>query len=115
LTLLFVLADFLYGPPAPFTAALFSGLGAWALAFVALPAYRGASALVRLSLEEGTPPSDALRFHRILAAATLALAAYGAAAPWAGWPFLAPALLAPAVSLLTCRALSREEDDLGGT
>jgi len=109
LALLLALADLLYDPPAQFTATLFSGLGAWALAFVALPAYRAASALVRLSLEEGMPPSDALRFHRALAAGSLALAAYCAAAPWAGWPVLAPALLAPATSLFTCRALSPED------
>lgn len=111
LTLLLVLADSLYGPPAQFTKAFFSGLSAWAVAFVALPVYRSASALVRLSFAEGEPLEANLRFHRVLAAGNLAAAAYCAAAAWAGWPFLAFAVLCPLASLFTCRALSQDGEE----
>lgn len=111
MALILALADALYDPPARFTATFFSGLCAWGLVFVALPAYRAAAALARLCLEAGSPPGDELRFHRALAASSLGAAAYCAADAWAGWPFLLLALLAPAASLFTCLALSA---DAGG-
>lgn len=111
LTLLLVLADSLYGPPAQFSEALFSGLSAWAAGFVAFPVYRSAAALVRLSFAGGEPLGANLRFHRTLSAGNLAAAAYCAVAAWAGLPFLAFAVLCPLASLFTCRALSQEDQE----
>jgi hypothetical protein len=110
LTLLLLLADRVYHPPARFTASFLSGLLIWAFLFVALPVYSTASSMARLCLGSGDPIPDDLRFHRLLAAANLAVIACCAAAVWAGWPFLLLAVLSPLLTLLTCRALAFEGD-----